>query len=57
MSLNKSVVVEFVAPEAEITLEGNCMQDGTGTFRVLTLPDEVEEDGADAPSLGEDAPS
>jgi hypothetical protein len=40
MILDTSFEVEFVAPEAEITLEGNCMHDSTGTFKVLTLPDD-----------------
>jgi len=47
MSLDKSVEVEFVAPEAEITLEGNCMHDNTGTFKVLTLPDADPADDED----------
>ena len=44
MSRHNSVEIEFVAPEAEITLEGNCVHDNTGTFRVLTLPDEEMAD-------------
>jgi hypothetical protein len=47
MSRKKSVEIEFVAPEAEITLEGNCVHDSTGTFRVLTLPDEGTAENVD----------
>jgi hypothetical protein len=46
-----SIEIEFVAPEAEITLEGNCVHDSTGTFRVLTLPDQAIADNVDTLSV------
>jgi hypothetical protein len=53
MSQTDSIEIEFVAPEAEITLEGRCMHDSTGAFRILTLPDEGSfESMADSASLG-----
>lgn len=46
MKVNNSVEVEFVAPEAQITLEGNCVHDNTGTFKILTLPyEDCVQDG------------
>jgi hypothetical protein len=50
MSRENSIEIEFVAPEAEITLEGNCVHDNTGTFRVLMLPDGGIGDSADTSS-------
>jgi len=47
MSRRSGIEVVFVAPEAQITLEGNFMHDSTGTIRVLTLPDEGIADNLD----------
>jgi hypothetical protein len=45
-----TVEVEFVAPEAEIILEGNCVLDSTGTLKILSVPDEPAGDEMATPS-------